>query len=551
MSDNGQRQRKSGADIRDQLRIDAGDIDFRLKWMDFSQKHIDILKELEVLARENSVRIAKEFYDQSFKFPQFLAVADKVAKEKNLAISTLRDALESTQSSYFMDIFSGTYDANYVDKRLAVGTIHHAIGVGPKMYIGSYTFFYEGWIPVLIKKYRRKPEQLNLAIQAFNKVVSFDQAVALNAYVLGYVDEVTVQTDAVVAEATIVAESSNGVLDSMTEVTNAMQEVAKGANEQASNAQTATESMEELTGSIKTIESSANEQSAAVQQVSQQMLVLGESTKTIQESANSGVESSAEASQMSGKGAEVVGQTITGMTRINEQMDDSSKLINDLGEKSDEIGKIVGVIQSIADQTNLLALNAAIEAARAGDQGRGFAVVADEVRQLAERVATATGEISGLIDNVRDGVTESVESMEKGTAETQSGAEMAKQAGESLEEIKATVDATAEKVTSIGEDADSMLTIVGEITEGVEGIAASAEQNAAAATQMAEASGKVNNIVEMFAASAEENSAAAEEVAASVDTAKEQSEAISAASKRVDTSLEELTDGLAKLAQLT
>ena len=117
--------------------------------------------------------------------------------------------------------------------------------------------------------------------------------------------------------------------------------------------------------------------------------------------------------------------------------------------------------------------------------------------------------------------------------------------------IKATVDATAEKVTSIGEDADSMLTIVGEITEGVEGIAASAEQNAAAATQMSEASGKVNNIVEMFAASAEENSAAAEEVAASVDTAKEQSEAISAASKRVDSSLEELTAGLAKLAQLT
>ncbi len=549
MSDNDYKKRKSGAQIRDDLRIDGADIEFRMNWMDFSQKHIDILRELEDLAREEAPRIAKEFYDQSFKFPQFIAVAEKAASGRS--IGDVRRGLEETQKNYFLDIFSGTYDANYVDKRLAVGTIHHKLGVGPKMYIGSYTFFYEGWIPVIIKKFRKKPEQLNLAIQAFNKVVSFDQAIALNAYVLGYVDEVNIQADVVVKEAGSVGESASAVLNSMTDVQNAMGEVAKGANEQAANAQLATESMDELTRSIKTIETSANEQSAAVQQASQQMVMLGESTKTIQQSAISGVENSAEASDLSKKGAEVVDETISGMNRIREQVSDSSKLINDLGEKSDEIGKIVGVIQSIADQTNLLALNAAIEAARAGDQGRGFAVVADEVRQLAERVATATGEISGLIDNVRDGVTQSVEAMERGTTETQTGADLAEQAGESLNEIRTMVSATAEKVESIGNDADSMLNIVSEITQGVEGIAASAEQNAAAATQMSDTSSKVNNVVEMFAASAEENSAAAEQVSASVDTARDQSEAISSASKRVDSSLEELTTGLSKLAQLT
>jgi methyl-accepting chemotaxis protein len=106
-----------------------------------------------------------------------------------------------------------------------------------------------------------------------------------------------------------------------------------------------------------------------------------------------------------------------------------------LGKESEQIIRIVNVIEEIAQKTNLLALNAAIEAARAGEQGRGFAVVAGEVRRLAESTRNATSEIGQMIEGIRAHTLSAVDAMEAGTATVNEGVETTTRAGEALQRI--------------------------------------------------------------------------------------------------------------------
>jgi methyl-accepting chemotaxis protein len=114
-------------------------------------------------------------------------------------------------------------------------------------------------------------------------------------------------------------------------------------------------------------------------------------------------------------------QASSSLEQIAGALSDTAKVIDTLGQRSQEIGGIVGVITSIAEQTNLLALNAAIEAARAGEQGRGFAVVADEVRSLASRTRQATDEISTMIASIQQQTGQAIQTMEQGNRLMQEG----------------------------------------------------------------------------------------------------------------------------------
>jgi methyl-accepting chemotaxis protein len=188
------------------------------------------------------------------------------------------------------------------------------------------------------------------------------------------------------------------------------------------------------------------------------------------------------------EGEVVVGNSVKEVRQIAHMVGETATHITRLGEQSQQIGDIVDVISNIADQTNLLALNAAIEAARAGEHGRGFAVVADEVRKLAEKAASSTHEIGGLIKTIQSNVDDSVSSMEAVATKIITGLSLS----EKGEKVLGTI---VEAVYNL----DAM----------VQGIASATEEMAAASEQITADADLVNTVAGESAASSDQVSAVA------------------------------------------
>ncbi len=162
---------------------------------------------------------------------------------------------------------------------------------------------------------------------------------------------------------------------------------------------------------------------------------------------------------------------------IAQRVRTSQSDVESLASSSQQIGGIVSAIREIADQTNLLALNAAIEAARAGEQGRGFAVVADEVRKLAERTASATREISTLIDAIQAQVGITVNSMQAANAGVSDSLSLVSQTEEALRRIGNTSEQVSERVQGIAQSIREQDVAIRHAATKVEHIAAMTDEN--------------------------------------------------------------------------
>ena len=233
--------------------------------------------------------------------------------------------------------------------------------------------------------------------------------------------------------ATVTEEITGAIADSVNFTIDALRTLVTTINATAKEVSASTEKTMQTATELA---EASNQQAREIASASAAVTDMAESMVEVTKEADNSAEVAESPVEIAQKGAQVVRDTIGSMENIRENIQETSKRIKRLGESSQEIGDIVGLITEIADQTNILALNAAIQASTAGDAGRGFAVVADEVQRLAERAGNATKQIEGLVNTIQADTNEAVKSMEISTSGVVEGAAMAEHAGEALKEIE-------------------------------------------------------------------------------------------------------------------
>lgn len=414
---------------------------------------------------------------------------------------------KSRQAAHWEMIASGKYQEDYVDGVTTVGQVHARIGLEPRWYIGGYALILDGIMRAIIKDelkgflHGRKAEKVANDVTAVVKAALVDMDYAISVYLeslagerarveaLRQTDQAEQQT-ALVALETALARLSEGDLTS--ELREALAPSFAGLKRNFnSSVASLEEAMQEIHNSVDQVraevggiasaadnmakrtehQASALEESAAaleqITSISSQSALRAREVQTV-------VQESAKETEKSGQ---VVKQAIVAMGEIESS--------------SQKMTQIIGVIDEIAFQTNLLALNAGVEAARAGEQGKGFAVVAQEVRELAQRSAAAAKEIKELID--------------KSSADVRRGVELVNLTGESLTAIGQRVGSISENINSITKSAQEQAAGIDEINSAVRSMDQMTQQNAAlmeetnaSAQNLSQISGSLASLIGRF-----------------------------------------------------
>jgi methyl-accepting chemotaxis protein len=270
------------------------------------------------------------------------------------------------------------------------------------------------------------------------------------------------------------------------QASSAIDEVTSTMHEMSVNVQNMVKSTQVQASSVSETSASIDQMVASIQRVADTAKVLLDISNRSREEVHAGIGTMEKATD--------------GLNRINTTINSSGEIIGALGQRADDIGKIIEVIDDLAEQTNLLALNAAIEAARAGEHGLGFAVVADEVRKLAEKSAQSTKEISELIQSIQKEARKAVENMDRSTSIVNEGLELGGELNSALRKIS---------------------NVVTEVYKFAQEIGAATNEQSHGSSQIARATTRLNEITHEINSAVEEQASGAQAVVKAMERMRE------------------------------
>ncbi len=297
------------------------------------------------------------------------------------------------------------------------------------------------------------------------------------------------------------------VRDTASQVASASSQVASASDESARNSlQTSsaidevTSTMHEMSVNVQNMVKSTQTQASSVSETSASIDQMVTSIQRVADTAKVLLDISNRSREEVHSGIGTMEKATDGLNRINTTIHSSGEIIDALGTRADNIGKIVEVIDDLAEQTNLLALNAAIEAARAGEHGLGFAVVADEVRKLAEKSAQSTKEISELIESIQKEARKAVENMENSTTIVNEGLNLGQELNGALRKIS---------------------NVVTEVYKFAQEIGAATNEQSHGSAQIARATTRLNEITHEINSAVEEQASGAQAVVQAMERMRE------------------------------
>jgi methyl-accepting chemotaxis protein len=463
---------------------------FEAAWKDWEKASIDVLK---ILAEDTPVA-RRDAIDLSMGegAAKFVKASDLLSKLTALRMNHARDNAQREQDraawfwrwvigfvigALIFAIFFSVVLARYI--ALPLG---QAASVLHRVADGDLTVELVGHLSTTAAAGMGEDE-LGVLISSLNKmVIDLKKIISQIRTALGNVaatsDRLTTTSRKLLGGATVQMEAIDVTTSSILQMNNSLtgsNEIAEGlyhlSHETSSSVLEMTSSIGEMSQHIKILMEAINTTSSSIEEMSATVNGIAESISALlvsaEETASSineinatskNVEANAKeatrlsqtvTSNASNQGMRAVEKTIEGMNRIRKDVEASSEIINDLGEKSKKVGKILTVIDEITGQTNLLALNSAILAAQAGEQGRAFAVVSDEMKALADRTAISTKEISEIVSSIQVGIENAIQSMRKGTAAVEEGVQISQEAFEALQAIQNSSNQSFQMVSEI------------------------------------------------------------------------------------------------------